>query len=321
MPFPPAGRKLGWLVRTRPPQVFGLVIAVVAALAAASVPGMARASALLPVNYDFIAGAVAHSDPATPPPGANNWSCKPSAEHPYPVILVHGTSLNMDDDMQAVSPVLVNHGYCVFAFNYGGSSSTAVIQGTGEIAASAATMSSFVDQVLAATGASQVDVVGHSQGGMMPRYYINFLGGAQKVHTLVGLAPSNYGVGTASGTSSSDTSDSNCEACSEQMAGSAFLTHLNATPTVASVNYTVIETKDDEIVSPYTNAFLPAAPNVTNITVQGQCSQDDSDHLEIVSDPVALADMLNALDPAHPVQVPCLLVLPVFGPTGTVPSF
>ena len=28
---------------------------------------------------------------------------------------------------------------------------------------------------------------------MMPRYYLKFLGGAAKVHTLVGLAPSNHG--------------------------------------------------------------------------------------------------------------------------------
>jgi hypothetical protein len=48
---------------------------------------------------------------------------------------------------------------------------------------------------------------------------------------------------------------------------------------------------------------------------------DSSDHLEIVADPVAMADMLNALDPAHPVRVPCLVVLPVTGPIGPVPSF
>ena len=36
-------------------------------------------------------------------------------------------------------------------------------------------------------------MVGHSQGGMMPRYYIKFLGGADKVDDLVGLAPSNHG--------------------------------------------------------------------------------------------------------------------------------
>ncbi len=50
-----------------------------------------------------------------------------------------------------------------------------------------------MQKVLAATGAKQVDIVGHSQGGMMPRYYLRFLGGAAKVETLVGLAPSNHG--------------------------------------------------------------------------------------------------------------------------------
>ena len=107
----------------------------------------------------------------------------------------------------------------------------------------------------------------------------------------------------------------------QQEEGSAFLARLNATPTVAGVNYTVIETRDDEVVTPYTNAFLPAAPNVSNITLQHQCPLDASDHLEIASDPVAMADMLNALDPAQPVKVPCLVVLPLTGPAGPVPAF
>ena len=286
----------------------------------------------LPVNYDFIAGALAtFNSPTTPPPGANNWSCQPSAAHPDPVILVHGTFANMDDNWQAASPLLADSGYCVYAFNYGGATSTDDIQGTGEIAASAAQLASFVNTVLAATGASKVDLVGHSQGGMMPRYYIDFLGGADKVNTFVALAPSNYGttldgltqIASLLGISSlvnSGLNAADCEACVEQEEGSSFLANLNATPTVPGVKYTVIESKDDEVVTPYTNAFLPAASNVTNVTVQNQCSLDGSDHLEIAADPIAMADMLNALDPADPVRVPCLVVLPVTGPVGPVPN-
>jgi hypothetical protein len=78
----------------------------------------------------------------------------------------------------------------------------------------------------------------------------------------------------------------------------------------------VIATEDDEVVTPYANAFLPEAPNVTNITVQQQCPQDSTDHLELAYDPVALADVLNALDPANPVRVPCVPVLPLTGPVS-----
>ena len=291
----------------------------------------ASAQSTLPVNYDFGAAALANFNaPMVPPPGSNNWSCKPAAAHPYPVVLVHGTLANMDDNWQAASPILANHGYCVFAFNYGGASATDDFQGTGDIATSAGQLASFVNQVLAATGASKVDLVGHSQGGMMPRYYINFLGGAAKVDKLVALAPSNYGT-TLDGLTVlgktlgllvpvNSVLSTTCEACVQQEVGSSFLATLNAEPTVSSVSYTVIESRDDEVVTPYTNAFLPAGPNVTNITLQNQCPLDESDHLEIANDPVAMADMLNALDPSAPVHVPCLVVLPVTGPVGPVPN-
>ena len=319
--------------RRRTPLVTAVTAAAAVAVALGPVlAAPARAATALPVNYDFIAGAtLAALAPDTPPPGANNWSCRPSAAHPYPVILVHGTFANMDDNWQAASPLLANHGYCVYAFNYGGAPAGSPVQGTGDIPASAAQLAAFVDAVLAATSAAKVDLVGHSQGGLMPRYYINVLGGAAKVRDLVAFAPSNYGTtldgitelasllgvaGEINGPLSSV-----CAACVQQEQGSAFLRALNAAPTVPGVNYTVIESTGDEVVTPYTNAFLPAAANVTDITVQHQCLLDGSDHLEIAADPIALADLLNALDPAHRVRVPCLVVLPVTGPVGPVPAF
>jgi hypothetical protein len=91
----------------------------------------------------------------------------------------------------------------------------------------------FVDAVLAATGAKQADLVGHSQGGMMPRYSMGFLGGAKKVHHLIGIAPCNHGtaglVTPPPDFLPSPTSGPNpaCPACEDQSAGSPFLQKLN----------------------------------------------------------------------------------------------
>ena len=305
-----------------------VLLAAGAAVLGLALPAQARA---LPVNYDFALGALAgFAHPQTPPPGADN-GCRPSAAHPEPVILVNGTFGNQDDNWQAASPLLANHGYCVFTFNYGGPSASSIVQSTGDIATSAGQLGAFVNTVLAETGAAKVDLVGHSQGGMMPRYYLKFGDGAAHVDKLVALAPSNHGT-TLGGLTALVTAlgqaglvngaiNALCTACVQQEQGSPFLTNLNAGgETVAGVSYTVIESRYDEVVTPYTSAFLSGS-GVTNILLQNQCALDQSDHLEIAADPVALADVLNALDPAHPVRVPCLTVLPITGPVGPVPSF
>jgi triacylglycerol esterase/lipase EstA (alpha/beta hydrolase family) len=320
-------RLLFLAVAAVPTLILALVAAALPASRAAASPvrtSHGAASASLPVNYNFLAGvAAALANPSASPPGANNWSCRPSAAHPYPVVLVNGTGEDMADGFSALSPLLADNGYCVFASNFGGAPGN-LLQGTGDITQSAAELASFVTQVLAATGASKVDLVGHSQGGMMPRYYLKFLGGAPKVETLVGLAPSNHGT-TLDGLAILETElatvlpgissalGSACEACAQQIAGSSFLTTLNAGgDTVAGPTYTVIETRNDEIVTPYTSAFL-SGPAVTNIVLQNVCPLDQTDHIGIADDTVALHLVLNALDPAHPQAVPCVPVLPILG--------
>jgi len=297
-----------------------LVSIATAALAACALAAQASATTL-PVIYNGVLG-YAHVSPTASPPGANEWSCKPGAEHPRPVVLVHGTFADMSDSWQALSPLLHNHGYCVFALNYGsaGGSGALGIYGVGEIGASAAELSAFVDKVLAATGAGEVDLVGHSQGGMMPRYYLKNLGGAAKVHTLVGLSPSNHGT-TLDGLftlagyfpGASEFTGALCRACQEQEAGSTFLSELNSGgDTVAGVSYTVIQTRFDEVVTPYASAFL-SGPGVTNVTLQNQCILDLGDHLSMPYDHIADADVLTALDPAHPQHPFCIPILPVSG--------
>jgi triacylglycerol lipase len=252
---------------------------------------------LLPMLLGIVAAAGCGGGPGPvaveppPPTVMDSNTCRPPAQHPQPVVLVHGTFATTD--WSVLGPALARRGYCVFTFDYGD-------LGTGEIAQSAHELATYVDQLLARTHARQVSIVGHSEGGMMPRYYIRFLGGAAKVRDLIGLSPSNHGTqnplvleGAALG----------CTACAEQEAtGSAFLAKLNAgNEAPPPVDYTVIQTIYDEVVIPYTSAFLqgPAA-RVTNVTLQNRCPGDLSDHLAIPTDPVALQWVENALGRAGP---------------------
>jgi triacylglycerol lipase len=231
--------------------------------------------------------------PVEPPPPTvmDSPACRPPPQHPEPVVLAHGTFATTS--WQLIGPALARRGYCVFTFDYGD-------LGMGEITRSARQLAAFVDRLLARTHARRVSIVGHSEGGMMPRYYIRYLGGAAKVDDLIGLSPSNHGTenplvleGAALG----------CTACAEQEAiGSPFLDRLNAhDETPAPVDYTVIQTAYDNVVAPYASAFLrgPAA-RVTNVTLQTRCPGDVISHLAVTLDPVALQWVEDALARAGP---------------------
>lgn len=294
-------------VLSRPRRLRSLLVATTSLLAG----GLLLSGASQAGAADPVAAAKALAAPGVP--GANNWSCRPSAAHPRPVVLVHGTFATGSNNWLAAAPALASHGYCVFALTYGAEPGVALFAGLAPVADSAAQLSTFVDGVLAATGAGQADLVGHSQGGMMPRYYLRFLGGAGKVHTLVGLAPSNHGT-TVDGLAllanafpgALDLIRSACASCADQFVGSALLQKLNAGgDTVPGVTYTVIATRYDEVVTPYTSQFLSGG-DVRNVTLQKLCALDLAEHVAIAVDPVALHEVLNALDPAHATPTTCL---------------
>ncbi|WP_405986532.1 esterase/lipase family protein [Streptomyces sp. NBC_00872] len=249
--------------------------------------------------------------------GWNDYSCKPSGAHPRPVVLVHGTFANAIDNWLGLAPYLVNRGYCVFSLDYGQLPGVPLFHGLGPIDASAGQLAAYVDKVLAATGAAKADIVGHSQGGMMPRHYLKFLGGAAKVNALVGIAPDNHGT-TLLGLTGllryfpgvGDLLNEKTPALADQVAGSAFLTKLNAGgDTVPGVRYTVIATRYDEVVTPYRSQFL-SGPDVRNVLLQDLCPVDFSEHLAIgLIDRIAFHEVANALDPAGATPTTCASVI------------
>ncbi|MEV7079341.1 alpha/beta fold hydrolase [Streptomyces sp. NPDC093516] len=248
-----------------------------------------------------------------PSSGWNDYSCKPSAAHPRPVILVHGTLGNSVDNWLGLAPYLEVRGYCVFSLDYGQLEGVPFFHGLGPVEKSAAQLRDFVDRVLAATGATETDLVGHSQGGMMPRWYLRFLGGAAKVNALVGIAPSNHGTDLGGFTrllpyfpGAADLLSKNTPALADQVAGSDFLTKLNADgDTVPGVRYTVIATRYDEVVTPWRTQYL-SGPDVRNVLLQDLCPLDLSEHVAVgLFDRIVFHEVANALDPGRATPTTC----------------
>ncbi|MFF1720046.1 esterase/lipase family protein [Streptomyces sviceus] len=275
------------------------------------------AALLLTAAVAVVPAAGAAQAATAPTSGWNDYSCKPSAAHPRPVVLVHGTFANSADNWLALVPYLENRDYCVFSFDYGQLSGVPLFYGLGPIDKSAEQLKTFVDKVLAATGAAETDLVGHSQGGLMPRYYLRFLGGAAKVNALVGIAPDNHGT-TLSGLTNllpyfpgvGDFLTTNTPGLADQVVGSPFLTKLNAGgDTVPGVKYTVLATKYDEVVTPYQSQFLSGS-GVHNVLLQDLCPLDLSEHVAIgLFDRIAFHEVANALDPAHATATTCASAL------------
>lgn len=280
----------------------------------------------LPVSYNFLLSAVtAGAQVDADPPGGNDWSCRPSAAHPRPVVLVHGTAGNKNTNWQTYSPLLANNGYCVFALTYGVDPAALPVQdqlgGITRMQGSARQLKAFVARVLRATGARKVDLVGHSQGTLMPQYYVKFLGGAQHVKRYISLSPlwhgtriANYYRLLAKAFGVPEDQIPLCQACGQFAETSDFMRRLRAGGLlVGDVEYTNIMTKYDELVVPYSSGH---EPGMRNIVVQDHCRTDYSEHFEIAADPVAAQIVLNTLDPAHRKPVPCMVVLPFVGPLG-----
>jgi hypothetical protein len=81
----------------------------------------------------------------------------------------------------------------VYTFAYGQTWYGGGVGGLGSVYTNAQPLAALVRSVLISTGAAQVDIVGHSEGGLLPRVYMKYDGGARYVHDLAAIAPPNNG--------------------------------------------------------------------------------------------------------------------------------
>ncbi|WP_405999046.1 esterase/lipase family protein [Streptomyces sp. NBC_00829] len=133
--------------------------------------------------------------PARPPfpgpdPHPDGATVLPTAgpDHP-PVVLLHGFVDNRSVFV-LLRRTLAKHGReHLECLNYSPL--------TCDIRAAAELLGRHIEQICARTGRSEVDIVGHSLGGLIARYYIQRLGGDERVRTLVTLGTPHSGTKVA----------------------------------------------------------------------------------------------------------------------------
>ncbi|HEX7380971.1 MAG TPA: alpha/beta fold hydrolase [Nevskiaceae bacterium] len=298
------------------PALFRRLPLLLLAGALLSLTGQAQTATPYLVAPNLDAGiSLALDNPQAPPAGANLPDCR-SATHPWPIVLINGTFAVMQTSFAALAPHLANAGYCVHAFNYGLPYDGAFIGAVGPIGTSAEQLKSFVHSVLAQTGAAKVDLVGYSLGGMLAEYYLKFLGGAQHVRALVALSPTTHGTTFGNMAPMNGTQGLGgllgtlCQACIEQLAGSAIIRRLDDGPIAQpGVRYTVIETRHESVVTPVGSSFIHE-PGVVNQYVQSWCPNDTVDHANLTYDNVVFRLIENALDPKTAEPADCALAFP-----------
>jgi hypothetical protein len=152
----------------------------------------------------------------------------------------------------------------------------------------------------------KVQIVGHSQGGMVPRWALRFWPDTRAmVDDVIGMAPSNHG--TVDAYALCPPILGCAPAIWQQRSGSAFTSALNSgAETFRGISYTSIYTILDEVVVPNFDAsgsssLHTGAGQITNVAVQSVCPLHLTEHLLIgTADPVAYALVMDALDHAGP---------------------
>ncbi len=212
-----------------------------------------------------------------------------------PVLLVHGTFATGNENWGwNYLPHLLARGFDVCTV-------TLPNRSTGDIQVQAEYVVNAVRRMSAMAAGRQIDVLGHSQGGLQPRWMTRWYPATRAlVDDVVTLATPHHGTVVASFQPLSSA------ACFQMSPDSAFIAALNSDDeTPGDVDYTSIWTEAfDELVQPQPQASMlgGGGDNVANYSIQAVCAPVPKvvDHVSIAVDTAVRDLVLDAFTQAGP---------------------
>ncbi|NEC25978.1 alpha/beta fold hydrolase [Streptomyces sp. SID8111] len=228
----------------------------------------------------YPAGIVQERRGARPVLPASEGTAQLPAEAKPPVVLLHGFIDNRSVFL-LLRRSLAQHGrQQIESLNY--SPLTCDIRTAAEL------LGRHIEEVCERTGSRQVDVVGHSLGGLIARYYVQRLGGDGRVRTLVTLGTPHSGTRVAP--------LANAHPIVRQMRpGSEVLEELTLPAPGCRTHFVAFWSDLDHIMDPLETACIEH-PDLTvdNVRVSGV------GHLALPVHPAVATGIRQALDTARP---------------------
>jgi triacylglycerol lipase len=111
------------------------------------------------------------------------------AQNPRPVLLVHGMAHNHSAFISLRKRMAASHWHNVFTINYA--------TRHGSLTGMVDELSQLIEEILIKTQSTQIDVVAHSLGGIVSRYYMCLGEGRGKIKNLVTLGSPHQGTGAS----------------------------------------------------------------------------------------------------------------------------
>jgi len=172
---------------------------------------------------------------------------------------------------------------------------------SGDLFENSEALVQVVDNILAQTGETKIDILAECTGGLIARHYIQSLGGDEHVSRFVTFISPQHGIAKAPLAADF----AGWPALDDLSPGSTFLETVNSHSVPSNIPVTSIYTCTDEYIQPYETSIIPGA---TNIGVG--CNGEFMGHFDFFYDREIYLMMHSALtvpvadDPTPPSQDP-----------------